>query len=57
MKDVKKAKKVKILVSLPEYIVRRIDVIAARRGMRRSTLIQIILEDYLKKIENEGKLT
>ena len=44
-------KKIKVLVSLPENLVRRIDILAAKRGLNRSTLIQLIIEDYLKNHE------
>ena len=43
-----KIKKTKILVSLPEDLVQQIDILAAKRRLNRSTLIQLILQDYIK---------
>jgi len=46
-----KVKKIKILVSLPEDLVQQIDILAAKRRLNRSTLIQLILEEYLRNHE------
>ncbi len=41
--------KKRITISLPEKIVEEIDREARERGLTRTVLIQLILEEYLEK--------
>ena len=49
--------KKRITISLPNWIVEKIDREAKERGLTRTVLIQLILEDYLKKSREKKRLT
>jgi len=43
----------KTTISLPVWMMDKLDEIAKKRGLNRSTLIQLILEEYLRNHEEE----